>query len=232
MSLFKGPFTWKRLRRLRSAGRIIGTMTAVALLAGLTSTSIGQTAPLKPTAVAADAVALVREAAAAPAGGARAMLDSMTVRQLSLSDAAEAALTQNYNILAASEAIGAARALVTQRAAAFDLNLSTAINYTVRKTGERIESIGRPRTRVINLTEDDDGDGIPDFVQNTTSTVSEVDGERVPCVLENGEVVNGGIGVGRCGQQPVYSVAKEAASLETDATKRATALVGVNKLFS
>ena len=45
-------------------------------------------------------------------------------------------------------------------------------------------------------------------------------------------MVNGGIGAGLCGQTPVYSYAKEAASLKAPSTKRITGAVGVSKVFS
>ena len=94
---------------------------------------------------------------------------------------------------------------MTQRDAAFDISLNGSLSASMSKTTDRIELIGRPRTPDTDLTADEDGDGIPDFVQGGTKTVEEVDGQKVPCVVEDDQVVNGGIGAGLCGQTPVYS---------------------------
>jgi outer membrane protein TolC len=179
-----------------------------------------------------DPMSLVRKAAAGPSPGVRRLLDSMVLREVTLNIVAEEALRQNYTLLAAHEALVSAGALVTQRDAAFDVSLSASLNAGMSKTGDRIEMIGRPRTPDSDLTADEDADGIPDFVQGGTKTVEEVDGEKVPCVLEDDQVVNGGIGPGLCGQIPVYSTAKEAASLKNPSTKRITASVGASKVFS
>ena len=48
-------------------------------------------------------------------------------------------LHQNYNLLAAHEAITAAGALVTQRDAAFDVSLNGSLSGSMSKTADRIE---------------------------------------------------------------------------------------------
>jgi hypothetical protein len=179
-----------------------------------------------------DPMSMVRKAASGPSPGVRRLLDNMTLQEVTLNVVAEAALRQNYNLLAAHEAITAAGALVTQREAAFDVSLNGSVSGSMSKTADRIEIVGRPRTPDTDLTVDEDADGIPDFVQGGTKTVEEVDGQKVPCVVEDDQVVNGGIGAGLCGQTPVYSKAKEAGSLKSPSTKRLTASVGVSKVFS
>jgi outer membrane protein TolC len=179
-----------------------------------------------------DPLAMVRKAASGPTPGVRRLLDNMTLREVTLNGVADATLRQNFALLAAHEAINAAGALVTQRDAAFDVNLNSSLSAGLSKTADRIESIGRLRTPDTDLTLDEDGDGIPDFVQGGTKTVEEVDGQKVPCVVEDDQVVNGGIGAGLCGQTPVYSTAKEAASVKSPANRRLNASVGVSKVFS
>jgi outer membrane protein TolC len=179
-----------------------------------------------------DPMSLVRKAASGSSPGVRRLLDGMTLREVTLNVVAEEVLRQNYSLLAAREALTASGALVTQRDAAFDVTLSASLNASMSKTGDRMEMIGRPRTPDSDLTADEDADGIPDFVQGGTKTVEEVDGQKVPCVYEDDEIVNGGIGAGLCGQTPVYSTAKEAASLKSPSTKRLTGTVGASKVFS
>ncbi|HYI69955.1 MAG TPA: TolC family protein [Skermanella sp.] len=190
------------------------------------------TSPLDAQMRSFDPMSLVRKAASGSSAGVRRLLDGMTLREVTLNMVADEVLRQNYSLLAAREALTASGALVTQRDAAFDITLSASLNASMSKTGDRIETIGRPRTPDSDLTADEDADGIPDFVQGGTKTVEEVDGQKVPCVVEDDQVVNGGIGAGLCGQTPVYSNAKEAASLKSQSTKRLTGTVGVSKVFS
>ncbi len=190
------------------------------------------TSPLDAQMRSFDPMSLVRKAASGSSPGVRRLLDGMTLREVTLNMVADEVLRQNYSLLAAREALTASGALVTQRDAAFDVTLSASLNASMSKTGDRIEIIGRPRTPDSDLTADEDADGIPDFVQGGTKTVEEVDGQKVPCVVEDDQVVNGGIGAGLCGQTPVYSNAKEAASLKSQSTKRLTGTVGVSKVFS
>jgi outer membrane protein TolC len=211
-----------RLSKLKAIGRLL---LVLPLLLCVPS-------PLDAQMRSFDPMSLVRKATAGPSPGVRRLLDSMVLREVTLNIVADEALRQNYTLLAAHEALVSAGALVTQRDAAFDVSLSASLNAGMSKTGDRIELIGRPRTPDSDLTADEDADGIPDFVQGGTKTVEEVDGEKVPCVLEDDQVVNGGIGPGLCGQIPVYSTAKEAASLKNPSTKRITASVGASKVFS
>jgi outer membrane protein TolC len=211
-----------RLSELKTIGR--------ALL--LLSLFLCATSPLDAQMRSFDPMSLVRKAASGSSAGVRRLLDGMTLREVTLNMVADEVLRQNYSLLAAREALTASGALVTQRDAAFDITLSASLNASMSKTGDRIETIGRPRTPDSDLTADEDADGIPDFVQGGTKTVEEVDGQKVPCVVEDDQVVNGGIGAGLCGQTPVYSNAKEAASLKSQSTKRLTGTVGVSKVFS
>jgi outer membrane protein TolC len=211
-----------RLSELKTIGR--------ALL--LLSLLLCATSPLDAQMRGFDPMSLVRKAASGSSPGVRRLLDGMTLREVTLNVVAEEVLRQNYSLLAAREALTASGALVTQRDAAFDVTLSASLNASMSKTGDRIEMIGRPRTPDSDLTADEDADGIPDFVQGGTKTVEEVDGQKVPCVVEDDQVVNGGIGAGLCGQTPVYSTAKEAGSLKSPSTKRLTGTVGVSKVFS
>ena len=211
-----------RLSELKTIGR--------ALL--LLSLFLCATSPLDAQMRSFDPMSLVRKAASGSSPGVRRLLDGMTLREVTLNMVADEVLRQNYSLLAAREALTASGALVTQRDAAFDVTLSASLNASMSKTGDRIEMIGRPRTPDSDLTADEDADGIPDFVQGGTKTVEEVDGQKVPCVVEDDQVVNGGIGAGLCGQTPVYSNAKEAASLKSQSTKRLTGTVGVSKVFS
>ncbi|UEM23506.1 TolC family protein [Skermanella mucosa] len=179
-----------------------------------------------------DPVAMVRLAASGSATGVRRLLDSLAPREITLGIVADTLLRENFGLLAAREAINAAGTQITQKEAAFDLNLVSSVSLSFNKTADRFETIGRPRTADTDLTRDDDGDGIPDFVQGNTGTVEEVDGEKVPCVFEDDELINGGVGPGLCGQEPQYSEREEAASLEGPPTKRLTTTVGVSKMFA
>jgi outer membrane protein TolC len=211
-----------RLSELKTIGR--------ALL--LLSLFLCAKSPLDAQMRSFDPMSLVRKAVSGSSPGVRRLLDGMTLREVTLNMVADEVLRQNSSLLAAREALTASGALVTQRDAAFDVTLSASLNASMSKTGDRIEMIGRPRTPDSDLTADEDADGIPDFVQGGTKTVEEVDGQKVPCVVEDDQVVNGGIGAGLCGQTPVYSNAKEAASLKSQSTKRLTGTVGVSKVFS
>jgi hypothetical protein len=211
-----------RLSELKMIGRTLLVLPLLLCIA----------APVDAQIHGLDPAAMVRKAASSPAPGVRRLLDNLALREVTLNIVADAALRQNFNLLAAHEAIVAAGALITQRDAAFDVNLNSSLSVGMSKTADRIETIGRPRTPETDLTADEDGDGIPDFVQGGAKTVEEVDGQKVPCVVEEDQVVNGGIGPGRCGQNPVYSEAKEAASLKSPANKRLNASVGISKVFS
>ncbi|WP_192499458.1 TolC family protein [Skermanella pratensis] len=181
---------------------------------------------------AIDPVAMVRLASSGSAIGVRRLLDSLAPREITLEIVADTLLRENFGLLAAREAINAAGTQITQKEAAFDLNLVGSVGLSVSRTADRIEVIGRPRTADTDLTRDDDGDGIPDFVQGNRGTVEEVDGEKVPCVFEDDELINGGIGPGLCGQVPQYSEREEAANLKGPPTKRLTTTLGVSKVFA
>jgi outer membrane protein TolC len=175
---------------------------------------------------------MVRAAAAGSSTGVRSLLDSLIPREVTLDIVADTILRENFNLLAASEAVNSTGAAIVQKDAAFDIGMFASVNLSVSKTADRIQTVGRPRTADTDLTRDDDADGIPDFVQGGTNTVEEVDGEKIPCVYEDDELVNGGIGPGLCGTVPVYSEKLEAASLKGAPNKRATGSIGVSKVFA
>jgi outer membrane protein TolC len=177
---------------------------------------------------APDPVTLVREAAANPVQGARAKLGRLTAQTVSLGGVADAALRQNYGIAASAEAAGSARALVTQREAAFDLNLNSAVAYTGRKTRDRVDLIGRERTQSVDpesLAIDTDDDGIPDFVEPSTA-------DKNPCINIDGDLIDSGAVDGLCSQTPIYSVFPEWASWNSRSLSKVTGSVGLSKIFS
>jgi hypothetical protein len=92
-----------RLSELKTIGRVLLLLPLLLCAAS----------PLDAQIRGLDAMSLVRKAASGPSPGVRRLLDSMALREVTLNVVADAVLRQNYNLLAAHEAINAAHALVT-----------------------------------------------------------------------------------------------------------------------
>lgn len=128
------------------------------------------------TGTPADIGGLLRDGTA---GGTRAALQGRPVRPVTLRAVVGETLGQNYDILAAEESVGAARALVTRNEAAFDPTLFSSLNYTWTDSYQRTAGIGRLResSAFAEIADEDNPEKKKDFPA------------PLPCINIDGEPV-------------------------------------------